>query len=473
MKQVFTLLLSLLFLSTSLSGQADRLFGLYWNGNQEIFAPLDLSNNTFTDLSVLPNVETLVNLENTIDRKNGRYFTRTNLGITIVDVETGNIVINIPTTNFFTRFEYDEVTNKLFGVYRDGTEHSLAALDLTTNTLSVINTLVGVENTINFDNAFDVSNRRYFIHTNLGITIINVDTGNIISTIPNPNVLSGLEYDPATNRLLGIYWNGTAEKFAALDLSNNTFSEISTLTDVQWLINYSTTFDDFYGRYFFFSNLGITEVDAETGNILSNIPNPDNISRFEYGFADVVSPGPTLLAIHNFEMDEQEEAVINLEWEIISEQGSSYFIVEKSINEAAWIPMHRVDGKDNSTTLQNYSTIDRHPAQGTTCYRLKQIQLDGQFKYSNVQCVNRNDKNKNVAKGVKLFPNPTVKNIYVEGNSEELNKLSIFNAFGQNVTHQIRSNLQQENLIELNLAELPTGIYYLNTATTKKMFFKR
>lgn len=473
MKQVFTLLLSLLFYSTTISAQADKLFGLYWNGNQEIFAPLDLFNSTFTDLSVLPSVENLVNLENTIDQQNGRYFTRTNLGITIVDIETGNLIINIPTTEFFTRFEYDEVTNKLFGVYRDGTEHSLAALDLTTNMLSVISPLADIQYTVNFDNAFDVTNRRYFIHTNLGITVINVDTGDIIANIPNPNTVSGLEYDPATDQVFGVYWNGTAEKFAALDLSNNTFSELSTLTDVKWLVNFSTTFDYLNGRYFLFTNLGITVVDAATGNILSNIPNPNNISRFEYGFSNVVSPGPALLTINNFEIAEEEDAAIRLEWETSFEEDHSHFMVEKSLNEAAWMPMHRIDGKGNSATSQSYSTVDPNPAAGTTCYRLKQVHLSGQFDYSEVQCARRNDENNKVVKGVKLFPNPTVENLYVAGSSEELNKFSIFNAFGENVTKQIRHNLSQENLLELNLAELPAGIYYLNTATTKKMFFKR
>jgi hypothetical protein len=49
----------------------------------------------------------------------------------------------------------------------------------------------------------------------------------------------------------------------------------------------------------------------------------------------------------------------------------------------------RVKGAGNSNAILNYSLTDEQPLQGISYYRLKQVDFNGAYTYSDVQVVNR------------------------------------------------------------------------------------
>jgi hypothetical protein len=67
-----------------------------------------------------------------------------------------------------------------------------------------------------------------------------------------------------------------------------------------------------------------------------------------------------------------------------SERNNSHFEIERSADGQAFRNIGEVKGAGNSNDEKNYTFTDEKPLAGTNYYRLKQVDLDGQFEYSKV-----------------------------------------------------------------------------------------
>ena len=77
-----------------------------------------------------------------------------------------------------------------------------------------------------------------------------------------------------------------------------------------------------------------------------------------------------------------------LNWVTVTETNNSGFEVERSKmandkNQTGWERIEFVEGNGTTTEIQNYSFTDK-PEPGKYRYRLKQVDFDGSFEYSNV-----------------------------------------------------------------------------------------
>jgi len=74
---------------------------------------------------------------------------------------------------------------------------------------------------------------------------------------------------------------------------------------------------------------------------------------------------------------------IKLEWRTATEQNTDYFEVQKSIDGINFEPLTHVPAVGNSTSLNSYRHTDINP-NNENYYRLKTVDQDGQFEYSNI-----------------------------------------------------------------------------------------
>jgi len=96
---------------------------------------------------------------------------------------------------------------------------------------------------------------------------------------------------------------------------------------------------------------------------------------------------------------------VKLEWSTASESNNRGFEVERSTDAAKWLNAGFVAGSGNSNTTKNYSLTDRNLPGGKYFYRLKQIDFDGKFNYSNILSVDVNGKLSYELN--QSFPNPS------------------------------------------------------------------
>lgn len=75
--------------------------------------------------------------------------------------------------------------------------------------------------------------------------------------------------------------------------------------------------------------------------------------------------------------------------------------MESSGRNSTFHAIGTVPGAINTYTSRNYTFLDKNPDPGTNYYRLKQIDIDGQYSYSKIIAVH----NKSASKDL-VFPNP-------------------------------------------------------------------
>ena len=97
------------------------------------------------------------------------------------------------------------------------------------------------------------------------------------------------------------------------------------------------------------------------------------------------------------------EDVVKLNWSTASERDNDYFEVERSIDGINFLTLGKIQGRGTTGQLSNYQLQDNHPQQGINYYRLKQVDLDGKFSFSDIEQIEFTDNETSIH----IFPNPS------------------------------------------------------------------
>lgn len=153
-----------------------------------------------------------------------------------------------------------------------------------------------------------------------------------------------------------------------------------------------------------------------------------------------------------------------LNWTTASELNSLRFEVEKSLDAINFEYIGERPAAGNSSTPRSYTLNDLHPVLGNNYYRLKMIDRDGQYKYSEIIIIKVTEINASADGIVAVYPNPTndkVNIVYQAGANQKVN-LDIYNAIGQNMFSNDYSFNAGLNTIVVEAAEYAKGMYVIN-----------
>lgn len=157
---------------------------------------------------------------------------------------------------------------------------------------------------------------------------------------------------------------------------------------------------------------------------------------------------------------------VTLNWTTATEINNKGFEVERSSNNADFSVIGFVNGKGTTTETSDYSFTDNNLTQGTYYYRLRQIDFDGQFEYSNV--VEAVIEAPSVFALNQNYPNPfnpsTKINYSVAAPGNV--KLAIYNLLGQEVATLINGFMEAGQYeITFDAKDLPSGSYIYKIET--------
>ncbi len=162
---------------------------------------------------------------------------------------------------------------------------------------------------------------------------------------------------------------------------------------------------------------------------------------------------------------------INLNWKTATEVNNYGFNVERRTKSEKWRAIGFVNGSGNSNSPKEYSFTDKTAAADRYIYRLKQIDNDGQFKYSPEVEVAVN----NIIDGYILeqnYPNPfnPTTSIKFGFNDDTEVNLLVFDQVGNQVATLFNGKAQAGRIynVEFNAAGLASGIYFYKLETPNK-----
>jgi hypothetical protein len=171
--------------------------------------------------------------------------------------------------------------------------------------------------------------------------------------------------------------------------NTNTFSDLNFFTDFVLDTNddiYVSIQGDNQGVYLSTDGGGSWEYEG-----LSNVEvNCIAIDSSGYVYAGTYNSGvfktpgrttPVELISFNADVNEKD---IDLSWITATETNNSGFEIERKINNDNWESIGFVEGQGTTTESQHYTFVDNDVNPGKYQYRLKQIDYDGTFEYSDI-----------------------------------------------------------------------------------------
>ncbi len=184
------------------------------------------------------------------------------------------------------------------------------------------------------------------------------------------------------------------------------------------------------------------------------------------------------------------ENSIVLKWQTETETNNFGFDVERKIlnqfqnDNLGWEKIGFVDGNGNSNSPADYIYEDKSVLAGKYLYRLKQIDFDGQFSYSNIVEIDLTKPN--IFSLEQNYPNPfnpstKIKYSIPFGETSSatslLVSLKIFDVLGNEVAELVNEEKPAGYYeVDFNAGSLSSGVYYYrlsagNYTETKKLLF--
>lgn len=180
-----------------------------------------------------------------------------------------------------------------------------------------------------------------------------------------------------------------------------------------------------------------------------------NFSEFNFHGQNNNSPLPIELLSFTATPNNRQ---VDLAWQTATETNNSYFEVEKTINGTDWEFVCKQNGAGNSTTVLSYTDVDKNPYMGTSYYRLKQVDFDGQYTYSQIETVNFNGQSETI-----VYPNPNKGDFTVKMIAETAGNttITLFDNLGKILVSQENTTTKGVNFWNISTTDLPNGIYFL------------
>ena len=214
-----------------------------------------------------------------------------------------------------------------------------------------------------------------------------------------------------------------------------------------------------------------------TGSTLSVRVCADTNTSVESTTIDNVSiPGANRFVLPTdlvyFTAEKKQQGVV-LDWATASEVNNDKFQIEESNNGHDYEVIGEVQGQGTHSGFQNYSYSMKSLPSGTSYYRLKQIDYDGRYEYSDVVSINHHLENEQIRV---FYPNPTTSGVVnMEYNSISDNKISIsvFDMAGNVVSSPKQTTSIGENIMSIDVSGLNHGLYIVEIMDGRKAVYHR
>jgi hypothetical protein len=284
-------------------------------------------------------------------------------------------------------------------------------------------------------------------------------TGTLLRTITNTQTSCyGLAFDKWTNPGTPYLWvwtqgtgAGTPQLIRQMDYVTGTYTGVQH--DVFADVGVGQT-GPIAGGLFFTDALVPGKLTL--GGMLQGTP--DRLFGYEIG--DIVPVELTSFTANVVGSD------VRLNWSTATETNNQGFQVERS-SGSEFVQIGFIDGHGTTTEIQNYSFIDKSLEAGVYSYRLKQVDFDGTFDYSNVVEIEIGAPQ--IFTLEQNYPNPFNPSTKINFNLAVDSKvnLGIYDVLGQELATMINGNLRAgTHEIDFSGQGMNSGVYFYKLTAT-------
>jgi len=257
---------------------------------------------------------------------------------------------------------------------------------------------------------------------------------------------------------------------------------------VKYQFNTNSTLDDSIRVYVFNSGVPASEPSLYTGTLVTppTAADASSIQRIALrqgtaanaaaltidGIRFGTTWGNTVLPVNftSFNAIKQNTDAL-LTWSTASEINNNGFAIEKSLDGKTFNQIGFVKGAANSNKLLSYNFTDNDLSKGTSYYRLKQIDMDGNYTFSKTVTV----VNEVAKKATRTLPNPfnNELNIHVTADAATTATVEVMDMLGKVHYSGIETLTAGDNKININTSNLTDGIYFVRMNINGELFTQK
>jgi hypothetical protein len=164
---------------------------------------------------------------------------------------------------------------------------------------------------------------------------------------------------------------------------------------------------------------------------------------------------------------------VQVKWTTASESNNDYFEIERSPDGTNFMPLARIPGAGNSTTLSEYAYTDVNPSIGTSFYRITQTDIDGKSASSPVVEIQFGVQDK--LGWMSVGPNPFRDHLRAEFTAPESGNalIRLIDIQGRTVLEKTSGVSPGLNTIEMDNISPASGLYFLEIQFAGQRILKR
>jgi hypothetical protein len=180
-------------------------------------------------------------------------------------------------------------------------------------------------------------------------------------------------------------------------------------------------------------------------------------STYNYGSTIVIPATSLPVEFISFSADRLDSRNIQVRWETSSEVNNDHFMVQRSVDGEFFEEIGRVNGSGTTERPTTYSFLDNSYQANINYYRLKQVDYNGSFHFSNIVEVRFEGKEDYLA--FHVYPSPVKTTLKVEtlGKITDVYTVKIFDQMGR-LMHETTLD-KVKSLRQIDVSNWVEGIY--------------
>jgi hypothetical protein len=245
--------------------------------------------------------------------------------------------------------------------------------------------------------------------------------------------------------------------------TNNTGLDAS-ITVHYWDQELGTIPESDLGIFFSDDNSYWSLVGQDALNTINNLVTKTGIGHLSrFTLADIGEPLTVTFLYVKANLNNEQTL---LDWAVSSELNNDHFEIERSIDGKHFVKLSTVNSAGNTSVTRYYNYIDALPFAGINYYRIKQVDIDNSFSYSDVVTV---ENKVNLNGFISCYPNPanSIFNLAFSSGNNTAYKMQLFNANGKLVQSKFINSTKGMNQITWDISSLPKGVYTIQILGSK------
>jgi hypothetical protein len=163
-----------------------------------------------------------------------------------------------------------------------------------------------------------------------------------------------------------------------------------------------------------------------------------------------------------------KDSWVELNWTTASELNNASFVIERSVDLTNFESLITTPGAGNSNVVLAYQEFDKNPFEGISYYRLKQIDYNGQFTYSEIKPVNFSSEDK-LRINYWAIDNGNLRlNLH---SSEDFIEITVYDISGRMIDYSVFSNSNEDFIIDLQAVS--KGLYLISVNNRKSSIHQK